>query len=616
MESKNNETVSLSLKGKLYPTTESRSITSFFEDYDDSPPTSKVAICISGGGSVSMMSTLGQLRALRQMGVLDKAQTISTVSGGSWATVLFTFLPQDITDEEFLGTYVPNPADLRLDDSKGAASNLKTIGANYMGKVVSAKGISAASMTDTVAALLGPKSDFPAYKVWNYLMAKNVLEPFGLGGAAKMEVGTHGKDVYKIAENWFAYNEKHSKELIAQNPALGNVPYFTYCQEKNVGEDIVNIKRPYHLCNTSMFVVPNGDFEKDRVAPVQCNAIATGIFATDIGTPGEDKHVERQQAGGGLVSSHAFNSTLKSVGADNSVEVSVENGELFSLTDITANSSAFYATMKPDVKDVAVIDPKYLYWAVADADASKAPSLTPFADGGAIEDNGLLNALAYDDIDKAVVFVNALKSLTIDGDEVSEDYMNVVVDNWIPSYFGYTSYQSKASAKKHHCKEGYNKYSELSPEALDSGLRELSSNQIFDSALFGDFLKTIHDNSNDYTQPAVFHSKKMTVMDNNYYGIKSRDIELLLVHYGPYQPFYDALDYTIKNDPEFIEYMENNANELNKHAGNNIVHDMFPNYIITETHMPPMMLNLLAHFTCTVAMTQADTIKSMFGIVE
>jgi hypothetical protein len=143
-------------------------------------------------------------------------------------------------------------------------------------------------------------------------------------------------------------------------------------------------------------------------------------------------------------------------------------------------------------------------------------------------------------------------------------------------------------------------------------LRNFARNQIFSSDQFPVFLKQLWVNSDNYNGPAVFESK-MTVMDNPWFSIKGREIGLLLIHYGPYRPFIDKLDVSITQNREFNDFMAKNKNDLNNNTGDNPVHAMYPNYVITETHMPPIMLNLLAHFTCTVAMTQEAAIKNMFS---
>ena len=54
------------------------------------PPT---AVCFSGGGMRSMVATVGQLRGLAALGVLDRVGYLSSVSGSAWATVPFAFAP-------------------------------------------------------------------------------------------------------------------------------------------------------------------------------------------------------------------------------------------------------------------------------------------------------------------------------------------------------------------------------------------------------------------------------------------------------------------------------------------------------------------------------------------
>ena len=70
---------------------------------DDRP---SFGVAISGGGTRSAAAAIGQLRALKHIGWLDRAQYLTSSSGGSWTTVPFTFLPDRISDGTFLGRYV------------------------------------------------------------------------------------------------------------------------------------------------------------------------------------------------------------------------------------------------------------------------------------------------------------------------------------------------------------------------------------------------------------------------------------------------------------------------------------------------------------------------------
>ncbi len=60
-------------------------------------------VAFSGGGTRSASATLGQLRALSNLGLLRDIGYISCVSGGAWTSVPFTYLPDTWTDEAFLG---------------------------------------------------------------------------------------------------------------------------------------------------------------------------------------------------------------------------------------------------------------------------------------------------------------------------------------------------------------------------------------------------------------------------------------------------------------------------------------------------------------------------------
>ena len=55
------------------------------------PDINKVSIAISGGGSRSASTMLGYFRALNNLGYKNKAQYVSTVSGGSWFYGMYSF---------------------------------------------------------------------------------------------------------------------------------------------------------------------------------------------------------------------------------------------------------------------------------------------------------------------------------------------------------------------------------------------------------------------------------------------------------------------------------------------------------------------------------------------
>jgi hypothetical protein len=88
------------------------------------PNLDKVSLAISGGGSVAFGCSIGFFRALNRMGYKNKAQYVSTVSGGSWFYGVYSYCQSNsyLTDDRILGlstgcltpTDIPNPAKMTI----------------------------------------------------------------------------------------------------------------------------------------------------------------------------------------------------------------------------------------------------------------------------------------------------------------------------------------------------------------------------------------------------------------------------------------------------------------------------------------------------------------------
>ncbi|MEM1323055.1 MAG: hypothetical protein AAGG75_22510, partial [Bacteroidota bacterium] len=89
----------------------------------------RTGVCFSGGGTRSLSATMGQLRGLQSLQLIDKVDYISCVSGGSWASALFTYYksnPQGtqgpISDADFLGPVVA-PHDIMVNPPHDPTKN-------------------------------------------------------------------------------------------------------------------------------------------------------------------------------------------------------------------------------------------------------------------------------------------------------------------------------------------------------------------------------------------------------------------------------------------------------------------------------------------------------------
>ncbi len=88
---------------------------------------------MSGGGTRAMVCATGQLQALRKIGVLDSVGYVgylSCVSGGSWASVPFTYYNAGAAnDDELLGKIIM-PKELRLNGMRTLAPEFLAGAAN------------------------------------------------------------------------------------------------------------------------------------------------------------------------------------------------------------------------------------------------------------------------------------------------------------------------------------------------------------------------------------------------------------------------------------------------------------------------------------------------------
>jgi len=82
--------------------------------YDDIMSRPNTAIAFSGGGSRSYAATMGYLAGLNELGLMENVRYISGISGGSWATSVYSYAQTDVPDDVMLGPIVA-PSDIVYD---------------------------------------------------------------------------------------------------------------------------------------------------------------------------------------------------------------------------------------------------------------------------------------------------------------------------------------------------------------------------------------------------------------------------------------------------------------------------------------------------------------------
>src|SRR6185295_7188461 len=177
-----------------------------------------VGICLSGGGSRALSAAMGELRALSYLqldgqSLLSQTKALSTVSGGSWFGMTFTFLPAATSDAAYLNDYVPDPGRLVPTATTGysQAETLDELPKDNIGNSVSTELFSVPALA-VEAFLLYKILHTPLDFLWQALIGGHILAPYGLYNPAR-----HG-----LPDSLFSWDQKTlQSQVTGPNPALG-----------------------------------------------------------------------------------------------------------------------------------------------------------------------------------------------------------------------------------------------------------------------------------------------------------------------------------------------------------------------------------------------------------
>jgi len=577
--------------------------------------TSGVGICFSGGGSRAMSAAMGQLQALEMMqsgstSLLDQVTAMSTVSGGGWIGIPFTYLPSSFTDAQFLGTYT--------DPSALTETIIEASPAGWIGGQIS----SSFSIPDlAVHAIYLHAHGVPSRMLWQTLMGIHFLAPYGLFPATAANYGP---------STLFSLDATTLQAVVTgPNPALADVP--AYLVAPASGQN-----RPYLVSVCSMFVtLPEGGPDNSAVrllAPVQCTPVLTGILPTPQGAVDGNS----QPVGGGAVASFAFNSTFDSLsGSTATISQSLQ----WSLMDIMGTSSAaFAAAIESQVKDWARsperfaaalrlhkdsaaaklakaghdagevaasleglaaaaetggIDalkgrlggltvltglvPTYDYWSPA-SPPTGATATAKFADGGSLDNTGITSMLLYPEVTSIIAFVNTSTPMS------QEKNGTVIVDKEIAALFGFQGYNDKTSS-----------YPPLSSSDTSDLFR---MNQVFASTDFTVLLDRLWQSTGgNESNPPVFTQQLVTVA-NDWFGIPAgRSVTVLWMYLGMAQNWRKEIT------AERVKLSLDAETTLHN----------FPHYSTLKTELSPTQVNFLANLTAWTMLQNSDAVTALFS---
>ncbi|MBL8298071.1 MAG: hypothetical protein JNN30_06925 [Rhodanobacteraceae bacterium] len=610
-------------------------------DPGDTP--GNVGVCLSGGGSRAMIAGMGQLRALRYLktpdgrDLLGQARAISCVSGGAWLAVPFAYLQDSTTDDQYLNLYVADPGRLVLTPTQGHLPQevLSQLPPGNAGQAAADRSFGAIPLALEVL-FLHKFMKVPTPFLWQTAIGLHVLKPQGL----------FPHDRYLRPTSLFSWDQAtRERQITALNPSLAAAT------TQLVASGTERSKRPFLVCNMAMFVQQASAGEK-LLAPVHGTAFATGIYGEVDGTDAAGR-----SPGGGGVASFAFSSSLTQAGSPVSVSQSrplalmdiVGTSSAFfaeslqnifeswkrdgkklhddmmesrqhmagwamrampenerddamqlinKLTSAVGDSKVTGGIVKRElekwVSEIQDLTPEYAYWPVKDAKPDPDNPATRFADGGNLENTGIANLLAYEDIDRLIACVNADAGMVACSlgvfDEAGQEIAGtrILLSAQVPVLFGYQPWQEG---------RGYRLYAgDPNPKSP-----VLQHNQVFPSDRFPELLKGLWTASGNTEDPASLGMKGkdtkpglnllpanftqiLDVLPNRWFGIKNaRRVQVMWCYLNRVRRFHDALR------PE-VQAVLGDFDRPGSFSN-------FPNYSTISTHLTPTEINLMASLT-------------------
>lgn len=424
--------------------------------------TNVTGVAMSGGGSRALTCAMGQYRALQYLGLLDQVKVISSVSGGTWASASFVYLPSTFDDDVFLGPATADPGSLTV-------SGLNSLADGCLGNAPTRM-----DWNSIIQVLyhLKSKYNYSNDDLWQGMIGERIFQLWNL-----WEVGSNGLPLYYYTD----VADTVQNTITPNNPQL-TASQFTLQQKAG---------RPLLIMNSSIF--SNQDMRGARLLPFESTPFGIGVRQTFPGIgPGE------REIGGGLIQPFAMGSpTVDSVTGN--LATVAPPARPFSLVDMAGISSAAFAqTVQDKYPEVDCIIPRYSYWPVADP-VQPQELLYWFADGGSLENSGICSLLARG-VPRIISFINSQTPLQ------ASPGAQVTVDSTVQLLFGIEPDAHSASLTE--------SYVASAPNATPDFV------QVFESEKYYDLVNGLVDANLNNGGPAMF-KQTLNVLKNDNFDIPS-----------------------------------------------------------------------------------------------
>jgi hypothetical protein len=508
------------------------------------------ALCFSGGGSRSYTASLGYLRALTDMGLMKNVRYITGISGGSWASAVYTY-SQHADDAEFLGDIVP-------------PENITEAGLKNMSPNCARKAPGATSFDSLFLKNIAAKG---ADGAWLYAVGEVFFKANGIDPSAL-----------------FTHDASTLADIRARNPALVGQPFL-----------LPHTDRPFLVISTA-FLGPTSmtPFSRPyrRYTILETTSLYIGeprasnlTFCRENLVGAEDCRYNETWLVGGLVEPFAYGGAAPQVGLprgarNGTVRVPVPEGGFFTLGNATSSSS--YAPA--DIFDgIPGLDSQGLvtqYWSPADPQPVSRPSM--IGDGGDVENPNIISMLQRR-VRSIVLFINFKTPVSTTFDPSNASAVTTKdIDSEIPPFFG------------------------IFPVANTSDPKGIFSNrnQIFAKSAFAPLVRRMQAAA--LGGNGIVITEEMTTVQNLFWGVDAGiKSNITWVYMGRASNWEARLTDRMRKLVVPSKHPEVPGNTIStgpfKH---------FPHYKTSDLVLNYQQSNLLADFTGWVAKSNADIFRT------
>jgi hypothetical protein len=366
-----------------------------------------VGLCFSGGGARALSAAMGQYRALTKLGLMDKVRVIASVSGGTWASFIYTYYQSGAAnDAELLGPITP-PGDLTMESLR------EPLPRSCMGWVVT---------QEFDKKIFYDLFHDPLPEVWIRLIGEMMLAPFGLYDPDRPRtISLDRASVERILERQAEGSGLSADHFVTARPG-----------------------RPFLVSNACLIAPTQiGTLHSETPVLFEFTPLYVGspnpMQVTYAPRRGDSVTLE---VGGGAIEPFGFGGQDPSHVGASAHEVPVFLVELSPPTRacttdfIAGTSSAAPAGVLeelPGFTHLRFLTPDAPYWPVREGPVPAAQDFD-VGDGGVLENYGLISLLLRR-LETAIVFINTNIPLSLDYDPAGAIEKSAI-DSYLPPLFG------------------------------------------------------------------------------------------------------------------------------------------------------------------------------------